>query len=254
MDILNGEKTLEIRKSKPKCDLPIDVYIYCTKTAGNNLVDTKLPINHFYYSVTNADKDRALNGKVVAKFRLKSIETINYVFGRFCFGEWSEEYLQEQSCLTGEELFDYLKPTPQKNRKVGYAWHIDNLIVFTEPLELKDLNCGSAPQNYCFVEPKRHRIVTYCRFALREKLYPVHISAPLSKSKYITYCCSSTNNNLEYRMRFFKEFESIPVELIVLNAYPENLIYYQGHSNKKHNEFLEWTKDHISGKISDKIK
>ena len=30
-DILNGKKTLEIRKSMPKCELPIDVYIYCTK-------------------------------------------------------------------------------------------------------------------------------------------------------------------------------------------------------------------------------
>ena len=29
--ILNGEKTIEIRKSMPKCDLPIKVYIYCTK-------------------------------------------------------------------------------------------------------------------------------------------------------------------------------------------------------------------------------
>ena len=28
--ILNGEKTIEIRKTMPK-DLPIDVYIYCPK-------------------------------------------------------------------------------------------------------------------------------------------------------------------------------------------------------------------------------
>jgi predicted transcriptional regulator len=28
--ILNGEKTIEIRKSIPKCDYPIDVYLYCT--------------------------------------------------------------------------------------------------------------------------------------------------------------------------------------------------------------------------------
>lgn len=29
--ILNGEKTIEIRKNMPKCELPIDVYIYCSK-------------------------------------------------------------------------------------------------------------------------------------------------------------------------------------------------------------------------------
>ena len=32
--ILNGEKTIEIRKTMPKCDLPIDVYIYCTWGTG----------------------------------------------------------------------------------------------------------------------------------------------------------------------------------------------------------------------------
>ena len=29
--ILNGEKTIEIRKTMPKCKLPCKVYIYCTK-------------------------------------------------------------------------------------------------------------------------------------------------------------------------------------------------------------------------------
>jgi len=29
--ILNGEKTIEIRKTMPKCRFPIDVYIYCSK-------------------------------------------------------------------------------------------------------------------------------------------------------------------------------------------------------------------------------
>lgn len=29
--ILNGEKTIEIRKTMPKCELPCKVYIYCTK-------------------------------------------------------------------------------------------------------------------------------------------------------------------------------------------------------------------------------
>lgn len=29
--ILNGEKTIEIRKTKPNIELPCKVYIYCTK-------------------------------------------------------------------------------------------------------------------------------------------------------------------------------------------------------------------------------
>lgn len=30
--ILNREKLIEIRKTMPKCELPIDVYLYCTNT------------------------------------------------------------------------------------------------------------------------------------------------------------------------------------------------------------------------------
>ena len=29
--ILNGEKTIEVRKTAPKCELPCEVYIYCSK-------------------------------------------------------------------------------------------------------------------------------------------------------------------------------------------------------------------------------
>ena len=43
--ILNGEKTIEIRKTMPKCDLPIDVYIYCTKEKGYSKL-CKYPCNN----------------------------------------------------------------------------------------------------------------------------------------------------------------------------------------------------------------
>ena len=36
--ILTGEKTLEIRKTFPVCEYPIDVYIYCTKTSNWELL------------------------------------------------------------------------------------------------------------------------------------------------------------------------------------------------------------------------
>ena len=34
VNLLNGDLSILIRKIKPKCDLPIDVYIYCTKEGG----------------------------------------------------------------------------------------------------------------------------------------------------------------------------------------------------------------------------
>ena len=153
--ILNGEKTLEIRKTLPKCDLPIDVYIYCTK-------DRK------YVNLIN--RGGFLTGMVVAKFTLNKVEEIKQRIG--VFWVWgghpyytdnvSEENLLKRSCLSAEELENYLQG------KVGYAWHIDNLVVFNKPKEigefrthktydLKDLhNCHvaltRAPQSWCYVE------------------------------------------------------------------------------------------------------
>lgn len=71
-DILNGLKTEEIRKRLPKCDLPIDVFIYCTE-AKPFLKDFKF-IHEYkgtrFYLDDKKDDIKCLNGKVVAKFTL----------------------------------------------------------------------------------------------------------------------------------------------------------------------------------------
>ena len=107
--ILNGEKTIEIRKSMPKCDFPIDVYIYCTK-------DKK------YANLIN--RGGFLTGMVVAKFTLNKVDEF---YGLDNIG-------LAMACLTREELERYIKG------KVGYAWHIDNLEIFDKPKELSDFS------------------------------------------------------------------------------------------------------------------
>ena len=69
--ILNGEKTIEIRKTAPKCDLPIDVYIYCT----NGRAVAKPNIFHPQFSVIKPSQRLGpKRGCVCAKFTLKAIE------------------------------------------------------------------------------------------------------------------------------------------------------------------------------------
>lgn len=81
--ILNGDKTIEIRKTAPKCELPCKVYIYCTKEKSymDRLVQNH---NGFYYTVrelVDFDADEystyydiaGKNGEVVAEFTLKNI-------------------------------------------------------------------------------------------------------------------------------------------------------------------------------------
>ena len=159
--ILNGEKTIEIRKTMPKCDLPIDVYIYCTK--GNGLL--RLNGKRSYY----------VKGKVVAKFTLNKVEEIkfNNNFNNYYIDRHTEENVGEitlgiASCLCHKELNDYLK------EDTGYAWHISNLVIFDRPKELSEFYkrqcplicmhkytyycdiCSNrltkAPQNFCYVE------------------------------------------------------------------------------------------------------
>ena len=141
--ILNGEKTIEIRKTMPKCDLPIDVYIYCTKDKyvlrgvsscaylPHPRMDGK--------STIRFDKDfPVLNGKVVAKFTVRKVEKIQqYENEHYCDVYYRtttliQNELLSKSSLTPYELSLYL------NDKDGYAYHIEDLVVFDKPKELSD--------------------------------------------------------------------------------------------------------------------
>lgn len=157
--ILNIEKTIEIRKTIPKCELPCKVYIYCTK--GKKL----------YKCVSNFDED-LLNGKVVAEFTLNKIYTLERDLN-----DWlpknrydvSNELLKDIN-LNQNELWNY------GQGKTLYAWHIDDLKVYDKPklLQVFFRPCGDCdkkdtdrciyedsycrakvirpPQSYCYVE------------------------------------------------------------------------------------------------------
>ncbi len=115
--ILNGEKTLEVRLTAPKCKLPIDVYIYCTKDK-ERLVD--LRDDNFYLGGSER-----LNGKVVAKFTLNKVK-------KYCKNDTIRTSIVNQTCLSIKELWSYA------NDKYVYFWHISNLVIFDKPRELKE--------------------------------------------------------------------------------------------------------------------
>ena len=125
-NIIMLNKVLEIRKSYPKCDLPIDVYIYCTKEKGlkNRLEMMKTDLSNDKTTST------LLNGKVVAKFTLNKVEEIKF----------DDKDVQSKACLSEEELFDYLfVDTPyNEDMRKGYAWHIDDLVIFDTPKVLSE--------------------------------------------------------------------------------------------------------------------
>lgn len=186
-DILNNKKTIEVRKSMPKCDLPIDVYIYCTKDNKANFVKECWTNTYTIYAKeVNYASSTLLNGKVVAKFTLNKVEEMILPYTYFETGEYvkfeeerkwqtptmNEDEILKLSCLTEPELYEYLVG---KN-KGAYAWHISNLVIFDKPKELSEFyrvcnkcpfknsqvcfdHCGEdickitkAPQSMCYVE------------------------------------------------------------------------------------------------------
>lgn len=140
--ILNGEKTIEIRKSMPKCELPIDVYIYCSK--GTHRGKLNIWFDYCGYKPSPNEEGYICNGKVVAKFTLNKIEEIVYCKIPNGVGHYhiftcdSDIRLEKNSCLNEFDLLSYLKPKEEKGCVCGYAWHIENLQIFDKPMELSE--------------------------------------------------------------------------------------------------------------------
>lgn len=163
--ILNGEKSIEIRKTMPKCELPIDVYIYCTKS------DIEQAREYLTF------EELKYLGKVVAKFTLKKISHFEKEYPSRYIDDYYDDNgkpldkkFYNNTCLSEKELFDYI------GSGEGYAWHIDNLVIFDKPKELGEFYTDKpnnfndyftneikvngvwirpikkAPQSWCYVE------------------------------------------------------------------------------------------------------
>ncbi len=157
-EILNHRKTLEIRKTAPKCELPCEVYIYCT----NGREVTKPSKTNTQYEKIKSYSPK--KGCVCAKFTLNKVHEINKdLVGDEEYESYKERYYESReikeaellklSCLDYLDLRFYLDPHDYPKRgKVGYAWHIDNLVPFDEPKELKEFGVKRSPQSWCYVD------------------------------------------------------------------------------------------------------
>lgn len=147
-NILSGTKKIEIDKKMPKCVLPAEVYIYCTNSGG--VMDNRLreviyiqgrkvdEPRQFYLASRKGDKD--LNGKVVAHFVLKYATPI-WISSSLRFENSFARELGD-ACISRNEALTYFGLQDENLYKVGdciigYAWHISDLVVFDEPMELK---------------------------------------------------------------------------------------------------------------------
>lgn len=143
--IANGEKTIEVRKTKPKLDPPFKCYIYCTlpKYPHEDFIATDYPRPQFYGG-----------GKVIGEFVCDCVTPLYNV----CMDDWKrlagglhniEKELVNQACLTEAKLHTYA------GGKNCFAWHISDLLIYDQPRELSEFQratdpCDSCPAEYAW--------------------------------------------------------------------------------------------------------
>lgn len=138
--IASGEKTIEVRKTRPKLETPFKVYIYATKAVSTNT----------RYYMSNIDLCRtAYNGKVIGEFVCDRIS-------EYANGEIALSHNTDETCLTNCELADYIEGSK------AYFWHISDLKKYDKPKDLSEFftpigkrpsyMIERPPQSYMFVE------------------------------------------------------------------------------------------------------
>ena len=121
------EKSVEIRKTRPKIEPPFKCYIYCTKS--------RKP----YESFAVNGKPYECGGKVIGEFICDDIRWANGV--NLLVKEDAEATLKG-SCLTTEDMYKYLGVVSGMSRydkkTEFYRWHISDLVIYDKPKELRE--------------------------------------------------------------------------------------------------------------------
>lgn len=121
--IASGEKTIEVRKTRPKLKTPFRCYIYCTQS-------------------DDANRLRGSQGKVIGEFTCERIVPIEYDGGRL----WcpTNAAFSPATCLSQAEIIAYIG---DKGR--CYGWHISNLKIYDTPRELSEFRRACPNSWYC---------------------------------------------------------------------------------------------------------
>lgn len=145
--IANGQKTIEVRKSRPKLETPFKCYIYCTSVKNLNLQD--------YVNVHRATGGAVddWSGKVIGEFVCRHITNIQVLNkGLFTGGYPNGDctLTVQNSALTAKDIKAY-----SNGKEWVYGWHISDLVIYDVPRELSEYKINRPPQSWCYVEEVR---------------------------------------------------------------------------------------------------
>lgn len=142
--IASGEKTIEVRKSRPKIETPFKCYIYATKKEylqhifkkGEYIFSDDHSMGKFDENIFVKNK-HDWQGKVIGEFICDEISEIgNYEEVDHMLMPWVKDWettkkLCENACMRDSDISEYL------GEKKGYGWHISNLKIYDKPKELR---------------------------------------------------------------------------------------------------------------------
>lgn len=134
--IVNDEKTIEVRKNRPRLVKPFKCYIYCTSIKYMNL-DEYVGLHQ-----TTDGKIDQWHGKIIGEFICDQITDLR---------EMSGEEFYQKSRMTYEDWRAYTDGA----KGTIYGWNISELKIYDEPKELSAFGLKRPPQSWCYVEELR---------------------------------------------------------------------------------------------------
>lgn len=162
--IMSGEKTVEVRKTRPNLKTPFKCYIYCTAGTGKNTLNIPITTEQLIGDLCETGSMRSLNcpignQKVIGEFVCDFISsTLDPACGLVDVVDC------EQSCLSPKEIIRYA------NGRILHFWHISGLKIYSNPMQLSQFENDSSvlmfrgddclgwtgmqrpPQSWCYVE------------------------------------------------------------------------------------------------------
>lgn len=145
--IVNGEKTIEVRKTRPKLETPFKCYIYCTKgylsyPVGNGMVchlnGGMEVIGEFVCCDIHHYKSEFWDDETHEQI-LDEYEPADFnEYGEYEYAtiaeNGEENWLCKKSCLSWDELRKYVGA----GIRDFYGWHISDLVIYDKPMALSE--------------------------------------------------------------------------------------------------------------------
>ena len=155
--VANGDCTILVSKTAPKCEVPFKCYIYCTSAKPYLYKEANPPFELFLDSELYKGKgydDRLFSSKVIGEFICDKVDKIiplqhtyyNYIGLPIAniteYGIWNDDLAQ--MCLKKKEIDNYGKG------KMLYGWHISDLKIYDKPKELSEFYRPCSYSGICY--------------------------------------------------------------------------------------------------------